>query len=93
MNVRLLCTTDDPIDNLAHHQAIKKQDGPIRVLPAFRPDKAMEVEDATQFNTYLGKLEAAADVYIGSFGDFLKALKKRHDFFVANGCTVSDHGL
>lgn len=93
MNVKLLCTTDDPIDNLAHHQTIRQQDGPIRVLPAFRPDKAMEVEDVTQFNTYLGKLEAAADVSIGSFGDFLKALKKRHDFFVANGCSVSDHGL
>jgi glucuronate isomerase len=93
MKVRLLCTTDDPIDNLAHHQTIKQQDGPIQVLPAFRPDKAMEVEDATQFNTYLSKLEAAADVSIGTYGDYLKALKKRHDFFVAHGCSVSDHGL
>ena len=93
MKVRLLCTTDDPIDNLAHHQTIRQQDGPIRVLPAFRPDKAMEVEDASQFNSYLQKLEAAADVSIGTYGDFLKALKKRHEFFVANGCSVSDHGL
>ena len=93
MKVRLLCTTDDPIDNLSHHQTIRQQDGPIRVLPAFRPDKAMEVEDASQFNSYLQKLEAAADVSIGTYGDFLKALKKRHEFFVANGCSVSDHGL
>lgn len=93
MKVRLLCTTDDPIDNLAHHQTIRQQDGTIRVLPAFRPDKAMEVEDASQFNSYLQKLEAAADVSIGTYGDFLKALKKRHEFFVANGCSVSDHGL
>ncbi|MCA6495472.1 MAG: glucuronate isomerase [Chitinophagaceae bacterium] len=93
MNVRLLCTTDDPIDSLAHHQTIRQQDSPIRVLPAFRPDKAMEVEDASQFNSYLQKLEAAADASIGTYGDFLKALKKRHAFFVANGCSVSDHGL
>jgi glucuronate isomerase len=93
MKVQLLCTTDDPIDNLAHHQTIKQQDGSIQVLPAFRPDKAMEVEDATQFNTYLSKLEAAADVSIGTYSDYLKALKKRHDFFVTHGCSVSDHGL
>jgi glucuronate isomerase len=93
MKVRLLCTTDDPIDSLAHHPTIQQKNGPIRVLPAFRPDKAMEVEDASQFNSYLQKLEAAADVSIGTYGDFLKALKKRHEFFVANRCSVSDHGL
>ncbi|MDX2045644.1 MAG: glucuronate isomerase [Chitinophagaceae bacterium] len=93
MNIKVVCTTDDPIDDLGHHQKIKEEGFEIKVLPAFRPDKAMNAEDAAVFNNYLSKLETAADVSINNFSDYLNALKKRHDFFAAMGCSVSDHGL
>lgn len=93
MNVRLICTTDDPLDNLQFHQQIKKDKWNVSVLPAFRPDKAMNVDDATSFNKYLNSLEAVSNIAISGFADYLSALKKRHDYFVANQCNVSDHGL
>lgn len=93
MNVKLICTTDDPVDNLEFHQKIKKENLSLKVLPAFRPDKAMNVDDATAFNNYLTSLEKAADISISSFNDYIAALKKRHEYFVANDCKVSDHGL
>lgn len=93
MNVRLLCTTDDPLDNLEYHQKIKQDDWTVKVLPAFRPDKAMNVDDANTFNNYLTALEKTTDISISSFNDYLAALKKRHDYFVANNCSISDHGL
>lgn len=93
MQVKLVCTTDDPIDSLEHHLAIKKGSPGIQVLPAFRPDAAMYVEDVDVFNTYLAKLEAASGISISSHADFLDALKNRHDYFTHNGCSVSDHGL
>lgn len=93
MNVRLLCTTDDPVDNLAYHQQIRKDGWKVRVLPAFRPDKAMNVDSVAGFNNYLTQLEKAADVSISTYNDYLAALKKRHDFFTDNACRVSDHGL
>ncbi len=93
MNVRLLCTTDDPVDTLEYHQQINQDDFGVKILPAFRPDKAMYPDDAKAFNNYLSKLEAASNVSITGFDDFLRALKTRHDFFAAAGCTVSDHGL
>jgi glucuronate isomerase len=93
MKVELVCTTDDPIDSLEHHQAIRKENIDIKVLPAFRPDKAMNVDDAANFNQYVNKLESVADVAIGSYSDYLAALKKRHAYFVSNHCSVSDHGL
>jgi glucuronate isomerase len=92
MNVKVVCTTDDPVDDLAQHRQLKDE-FEIPILPAFRPDAAMNVDNAANFNSYLGKLEKAANVNIGSFGDYIDALKKRHDFFAANGCGVSDHGL
>ncbi len=93
MNVKTLCTTDDPIDNLEHHQKIKKDGCPVIVLPAFRPDKAMNVDDVTIFNAYVNKVEAAANISVTNYSDYLKALKSRHDYFAANGAKVSDHGL
>jgi len=93
MKVELVCTTDDPIDSLEHHQAIREENIEIKVLPAFRPDKAMQVDDAVSFNAYLSQLEAAANVSISSYQDYLSALKSRHDYFVSNNCSVSDHGL
>lgn len=93
MNVRLICTTDDPVDNLHYHQQIAQQGWSVKVLPAFRPDKAMNVDDVATFNNYLTGLEKAADISISTYNDYLAALKKRHDYFAANNCSVSDHGL
>jgi glucuronate isomerase len=93
MNVKILCTTDDPLDNLEYHQQIKDSGFEVKVFPAFRPDKAMAVESTSGFNDYLNKLEAVADKSISSYNDFLSALKSRHDFFASMGCCVSDHGL
>jgi glucuronate isomerase len=93
MNVRLICTTDDPVDDLKQHQQLKQEGFEIPILPAFRPDAAMNVDNPTTFNAYVARLEKAADTSIGSFQEFIDAIKKRHDFFAANGCGVSDHGL
>jgi glucuronate isomerase len=93
MNVKLVCTTDDPVDNLEHHQKINADNWDVQVRPAFRPDKAMNVDDANAFNAYLTKLEQAADTAIHQYADYINALKKRHDYFAANHCSVSDHGL
>ena len=93
MNVKVLCTTDDPIDSLEHHKKIKADGFEIKVLPAFRPDKAMNVDDVDSFNAYVNKLQAATNILIASWDDYLAALKSRHDFFAENGCCISDHGL
>ena len=93
MNVKLLCTTDDPVDNLQYHRQIKSEGWNVTVLPAFRPDKAMNTDDVNTFNNYLTELEKAADISISTYNDYLAALKKRHDYFAANHCNVSDHGL
>jgi len=93
MKVEVVCTTDDPTDTLAYHQKIKDSGFSIAVLPAFRPDKAMMVENPVTFNAYVDQVEKAADKSIDNLDDFLDALKKRHDFFAAMGCKLSDHGL
>lgn len=93
MKVKIVCTTDDPTDSLEHHQKIKDDGFEIKILPAFRPDKAMNVDDATNFNSYLQKLEEASNTNIASCSDYLDALKNRHDFFASMGCSVSDHGM
>ncbi len=93
MNVRAVCTTDDPIDTLGFHAQLKQEGFEIPILPAFRPDNAMNVDDPTKFNAYIKKLETVSNVAISSFNDYLFALENRHDFFASMGCTVSDHGL
>src|SRR5690606_29956937 len=93
MKVEVLCTTDDPVDSLNYHQQLKQEDFEIKVLPAFRPDKAMNADDISSLNAYIDKLEAVTDLAIDDYDSYLKALKQRHDFFAANGCSVSDHGL
>lgn len=92
-NVTDLCTTDDPADDLAHHKKIAADGLVARVLPAFRPDKAMAVDQPSIFNPWLARLAEAADVDIGGFGGLMAALRKRHDYFHAQGCRLSDHGL
>ncbi len=93
MNVKVVCTTDDPTDSLEYHQKIKSDGFEIKILPAFRPDKAMAVNDSAEFKTYVKKLEKVSGIAITTFDSYLNALKQRHDFFAANGCSVSDHGL
>src|SRR5207342_3398079 len=93
MNVKVLCTTDDPTDSLEHHQKIKDDGFEIKILPAYRPDKAMNVDDVTAFNAYVDKVQQVSNTSVSSYADYLTALKKRHDFFATIGCAVSDHGL
>ena len=93
MNVKIVCTTDDPIDSLEHHRKIREDGFEVKVLPAFRPDKAMNVDAAASFNQYVSALEKASNTHIATLSDYLDALKKRHDFFASMDCTVSDHGL
>ncbi|MBO9617606.1 MAG: glucuronate isomerase [Niabella sp.] len=93
MNVKVVCTTDDPTDSLEFHQQIKAEGFEIPVRPAFRPDNAMNVASPEAFAAYLKKLEAAANTSIKDLDTYLQALKNRHDFFAEMGCSVSDHGL
>jgi glucuronate isomerase len=93
-NVHTICTTDDPVDSLEYHRQIKNDSNfDIAVFPAWRPDKAMAVEDNRDYNAYLDKLEEAADMNINSFNSFMDTMEKRHSFFHDNGCRLSDHGL
>ena len=92
-NVTLLCTTDDPIDDLQYHKAIAEDETfDVQVLPAWRPDKAMNLEKENYLD-YLSQLEKVSGVSIKSFKDLKDALIKRMDYFVSMGCSVSDHGL
>ncbi|MDP4148648.1 MAG: glucuronate isomerase [Bacteroidota bacterium] len=93
MKVEVVCTTDDPVDSLGWHRQLRATNDGLRVFPAFRPDKAMNAEDAVSFNVYAGRLEEAANTSIGNFDQYLQALRSRHDYFASVGCTVSDHGL
>lgn len=92
-NVEVVCTTDDPLDSLSHHQKIKQDNYSVKVLPAFRPDKTMEAENVTVLNAYIERLEAVTNHEINNFDRYLDSLKTRHDYFAANGCCLSDHGL
>ena len=94
-NVRLVCTTDDPTDDLAHHKAVSAEAGfDIQMLPTWRPDKGLAVNRPEFFNAWVDKLEQVADHAIGdTFADFMAALQKRHDVFHAVGCRLSDYGL
>jgi len=93
MNVRVLCTTDDPADTLEHHLAIAKSGWKVQVRPTWRPDKGMAVDDPAGFNQWLDRLGAAADITIGDLASYRDALRKRHQYFHDAGCRLSDHGL
>ena len=93
-NVDTICTTDDPVDTLNYHEQIANNPNfKVHVLPAWRPDRAMMIENPTVYNDYLGQLEKAAGQKINSFADLLEALEKRHRYFHDHGCRLSDHGL
>lgn len=91
--VRVVCTTDDPADDLAHHKAIAASGLATRVYPTFRPDKALQVHLPEVFNPWLARLEAATNLNLTTFDALLEALKQRHDYFHGLGCRLSDHGL
>lgn len=92
-NVTLICTTDDPIDSLEWHKIIAEDDSfDVQVLPAWRPDKAMNIEKP-DFAEYIAKLSEVSGTKIVTFADLMKALKIRMEFFASMGCSVSDHGL
>ena len=91
-NVDVICTTDDPVDSLEWHKKIKEDNFSVRVLPTWRPDKALHIEKDS-FSDYLHTLSTVSGVEIKDFDSLIEALKIRMDFFVENGCKVSDHGL
>ena len=92
-NVTLICTTDDPIDSLEYHKQIAQDDSfDVQVLPAWRPDKAINIEKPDYFE-YLAKLSEVSGIRIHTFADLKAALVNRLDFFASMGCSISDHGL
>jgi glucuronate isomerase len=92
-DVRAICTTDDPADSLQYHEQLRKSQFPVRVFPAFRPDRALRIDDPKAFAAWTEKLGHSAKLDIKTFADFLSALRKRHDDFHQIGCRLSDHGL
>ena len=92
-NVEVVCTTDDPADDLRWHKMIAEKPFGTKVIPAWRPDKAMAIEHPTAYKFYIKALGEAAGMEIRTYADLLDALQKRHDFFASMGCKLSDHGL
>ncbi len=92
-NVHTICTTDDPVDSLEHHRAIKASGFEVKVLPAWRPDRAIMVENPATYNQYVDQLASVTGLEIATFPQMMEALEKRHQFFHENGCRLSDHGL
>ena len=92
-NVECVCTTDDPIDDLRYHKQTRESGFEIRMIPAWRPDKAMAVDNTANFAEYVNKLGEVAGVPLTQFQAMIDALQKRHDFFHENGCRLSDHGI
>ena len=92
-NVQVVGTTDDPTDDLTHHQAIAKSGITTQVIPTFRPDKALNVHQPVAWNAWVSALEKASNHSISSLGDLQAALKDRHDFFHSLGGRMSDHGM
>jgi glucuronate isomerase len=94
--VKVVCTTDDPVDSLEHHVAharSPRSPSATRLLPTWRPDMAMAVRDLEAYGSWLGKLEAATNRSVNTYSELLGALEQRHDFFHEVGCRLSDRGL
>lgn len=92
MNVRVVCTTDDPIDNLEYHRQFAKQGTELKMFPSFRPDKAYATDNPQAYNQYLDKLAEVSKIQINSFENLVDALAVRVKFFNEHGCRASDHG-
>ncbi|MCX5644705.1 MAG: glucuronate isomerase [Phycisphaerae bacterium] len=93
MNVKLVCTTEGPLDTLEHHRKIRQDGFEIKVHTAWRPDQAMAVDDLQKVNIFIEKLEELCDTDISDFPRYIEALRERHTYFHENGCRLSDHGL
>jgi glucuronate isomerase len=93
MNVKLVCTTDDPIDDLEYHKQIAADGFEINVLPTFRPDKAMNIADPKAYKKYVKQLADVSGVEIIDFATLLEAVDLRHEYFHSVGCRLSDHGV
>ncbi len=91
--VKVVGTTDDPTDSLENHQLIQSLGLDTKVIPTFRPDKGLQVDNPKAFNAWVDRLSAATSTGIDSLSSFLKALKSRHDFFHEMGGRLTDHGL
>ena len=92
-NVETVCTTDDPVDSLEYHKQVKDDGFEIKMLPTWRPDKAMAVEVPADYRAYIEKLAEVSGKEISTFADVIAALQVRHDFFASMGCRLSDHGI
>jgi glucuronate isomerase len=92
-HVETVCTTDDPVDSLEYHRQLRREGFEIKVLPAWRPDRLLDVDDPKAFNAYVDRLAEVSGVSIRTGQDLLEAIQKRHDFFAAQDCKLSDHGL
>ena len=92
-NVKVVCTTDDPVDSLEHHLAISKKPFATQIRPAWRSDKASKIENVKVWNGWMDKLAKAAGMSVKTWDDFLDAMAKRHAFFAKAGCVVSDYGI
>ena len=92
-NVEVVCTTDDPIDDLRWHKQLAKEGFEVRVLPAWRPDKLLRTDHPNELHNYILQLGEAAGIVIRSYEDFVEALRRRHQYFHEAGCRLSDHGL
>ncbi|UCH15326.1 MAG: glucuronate isomerase, partial [Bacteroidales bacterium] len=93
MKVEVVCTTDDPADSLEHHKKIRDDGFEIKVLPTWRPDKAMMVDNPDSYNKYINNLAKVSGADINNYDQLLGAIRKKHDFFAENGCKLSDHGI
>ena len=92
--VEVVCTTDDPVDTLAHHAAIASDASfEIQVRPTWRPDKALIIDQPAGFSDWIDLLEQASGISISTLSDLMEALANRHDFFAAHGCRLSDRGV
>jgi glucuronate isomerase len=91
--VSVVCTTDDPTDDLDCHARLAAQKWGCRIYPAWRPDKALAANDASAANAWMDKLEAASGRGISSYSDLLEALESRHRHFESRGCRLSDYGI
>jgi glucuronate isomerase len=88
-----VCTTDDPVDSLEHHESIQRSPISTVVFPTFRPDRALHIENPVAFNEWTERLAASANTHISRFSDFVDALSQRHQYFHDHGCRLSDHGM
>ena len=91
-HVEVVCTTDDPVDSLEYHEQTRQSGFEIQMLPAWRPDKAMAIEQKS-FRTYIDKLSEASGISISHYSQLIEALRLRHQYFAERGCQLSDHGI